>query len=200
MVKNGTWENMQERQQAVEKITNNRPKGFYFYEFLPQKEKEHLKKRATLYHRKHPEISYNSNLKFRQNNPEKIKIRNAKARKKGLKTGRIKARKWVEANLEYVLENKGSACEECDSLRNIEVHHKRYTNNLGDLQVLCRNCHRKLHRKRDDKGKIIIGKEKLWKRKKTKKKRINFEPFKIEPLTKKEKFLQKYFNIKEALP
>ena len=200
MVKNGNWENKEERQQAVNKITNNRPKGFYFYEFLPQKEKEYIKKGAALYHRKHPEKAYNSNLKFQQNNTELVKIRNAKAREKEIKTGRKKARTWVELNLNYVLENKGSNCEHCDSINNIEVHHKRYTNNLGDLQVLCRTCHRKIHRKRDEKGNIKIGKESLWKRKQKKTKTINFETSEITPFTKTDKFLQKYFNTKEVLP
>ena len=38
-------------------------------------------------------------------------------------------------------------CKECNHKKNLEVHHKKYVNfTVNDLIVLCRDCHRKLHR------------------------------------------------------
>ena len=42
-------------------------------------------------------------------------------------------------------------CQLCTSFLNLEVHHKTYKNkgneleNLGDLVLLCSNCHTKVH-------------------------------------------------------
>jgi len=31
--------------------------------------------------------------------------------------------------------------------RNLQIHHKKYTKNINDCIVLCKDCHRKIHRK-----------------------------------------------------
>jgi 5-methylcytosine-specific restriction endonuclease McrA len=50
-----------------------------------------------------------------------------------------------------VLERDGWRCQECGSLRNLDVHHVRRRSALGDdaeanLITVCRDCHRMLHR------------------------------------------------------
>lgn len=50
-----------------------------------------------------------------------------------------------------VLERDGWRCQQCGSLRNLDVHHVRRQSALGDdaevnLITLCRNCHQILHK------------------------------------------------------
>jgi 5-methylcytosine-specific restriction endonuclease McrA len=44
---------------------------------------------------------------------------------------------------------RGRQCERCDSVFRIVVHHKTYERiareDLGDLEILCRNCHDRKH-------------------------------------------------------
>lgn len=54
---------------------------------------------------------------------------------------------------------KVTSCEICGSQSNLDVHHKDgdyQNNNLKNLQVLCRSCHLKQHRKK--KNCVICGK------------------------------------------
>ncbi len=45
-----------------------------------------------------------------------------------------------------VNELKGHKCEECDSTKNLDVHHTDYNQvNIDTLRLLCRKCHRKIH-------------------------------------------------------
>jgi len=50
-----------------------------------------------------------------------------------------------------VLKRDGWRCQQCGTLRNLDVHHMRWRSALGDdaeanLITLCRNCHQLLHR------------------------------------------------------
>jgi len=38
-------------------------------------------------------------------------------------------------------------CELCGSIKNLESHHKKYINELKYLMLLCRKCHKELHKK-----------------------------------------------------
>ena len=53
---------------------------------------------------------------------------------------KLKARKYKQV---------GRKCEKCDTTKKLQVHHLEYRSvfdvQLGDLQVLCRPCHRKEH-------------------------------------------------------
>jgi 5-methylcytosine-specific restriction endonuclease McrA len=46
----------------------------------------------------------------------------------------------------------GRKCEKCPSIKILQVHHIRYKEIfnviLSDLQVLCRKCHKKIHKKK----------------------------------------------------
>lgn len=64
----------------------------------------------------------------------------------------IKSSKWRKKREELFLE-RGKICEKCSSGDNIHVHHLHYDNlfdeKLEDLQVLCKECHRKEHPEKD---------------------------------------------------
>jgi hypothetical protein len=46
-----------------------------------------------------------------------------------------------------VLFSKYKGCELCNSVKKLELHHKKYTKNIKDIMLLCQKCHKKLHRK-----------------------------------------------------
>lgn len=66
------------------------------------------------------------------------------------KTEKIKNkfRFWLYRKRKIILEKKGSFCDLCKTKQSLEIHHKKYTNNLKDLQVLCRNCHVKVEQEK----------------------------------------------------
>ena len=53
---------------------------------------------------------------------------------------------------ELAYEEYGKKCDKCGSESNIEIHHRNYKHLgneyifLEDLQILCRNCHEKVHK------------------------------------------------------
>jgi len=47
---------------------------------------------------------------------------------------------------EFLL-SRGNKCECCKTKEHLEIHHKEYTINFSDWQLLCRGCHRKKHTK-----------------------------------------------------
>jgi len=78
----------------------------------------------------------------------------------GLPSGKPKPKKFVNYH-EYIksdtwkrtckakLKSVGYKCEMCGSAMNLNVHHITYKNlgheELDDLLVVCKNCHKKLH-------------------------------------------------------
>lgn len=51
---------------------------------------------------------------------------------------------------EVVISYLGGKCENCGSTKKLKLHHKTPlnrggTNSLGNLQVLCKDCHSKIH-------------------------------------------------------
>jgi 5-methylcytosine-specific restriction endonuclease McrA len=56
---------------------------------------------------------------------------------------------WHDVRQKILVRDR--CCVICTSFRNLEVHHKTYKNkgnemeNLGDLVLLCGNCHQKVH-------------------------------------------------------
>lgn len=61
----------------------------------------------------------------------------------------INSKKWRRIRAE-ALDVHGHFCSRCLSTKQLHVHHKKYTNfgdeQIEDLQVLCKDCHMKLHR------------------------------------------------------
>ena len=57
----------------------------------------------------------------------------------------------ANAKLRIELLTNKRECEKCQSTKNLDVHHmdeNPFNNSLKNLQVLCRSCHTKHHRKR----------------------------------------------------
>lgn len=127
------------------------------YSIIPEKEKEKIRKRASLYHKKNFEKCNSNSKKWNKENRQKCRDYQKKSYEKEKLYGKRKARSWVDKNKEKILRIKGEKCEECKSVVTLEIHHKKYVNNLKDLQVLCLDCHNKIHRIRDDNGNRIVA-------------------------------------------
>lgn len=87
--------------------------------------KEYLKK----YYEKNKEQIYKSVMNNYEKDYPKWKIRAYSRTKRG-EFGEL----------------RGNKCENCGSVKNLQIHHKRYTINYNDWQLLCKECHRKTHR------------------------------------------------------
>lgn len=65
------------------------------------------------------------------------------------KSNYYKTEHWINRREEMLEESDG--CEECNSHKNLQVHHKHYNSLFkekdSDLMVLCKNCHQELHNK-----------------------------------------------------
>lgn len=46
---------------------------------------------------------------------------------------------------EIFIKSKGEKCEMCGATENLHIHHKKYTMNFDDWQLLCKKCHKKIH-------------------------------------------------------
>lgn len=137
----------EEKKIAIKKIMEKR-KSFVIYKLLPKKEKIQANKRFLKYLRLNPHKRKKFNKKWRDKNVEKIRELTKKYILKYPE--KQKARNWSKYHRKEILEVKGEKCEECNSVENLEIHHKKYTNNLEDLQILCMKCHKKLDRKYSD--------------------------------------------------
>ena len=62
----------------------------------------------------------------------------------------LQSDEWQKKRLKLFAE-RGKVCERCQSITNIQVHHKTYENifneKLCDLEVLCKICHENHHKK-----------------------------------------------------
>lgn len=63
----------------------------------------------------------------------------------------LQDKRWFRFRLK-VFKIRGSKCECCSSMDNIQVHHIQYSDNMyaweydfNEVRVLCRNCHKKAH-------------------------------------------------------
>ena len=141
------WKSPEERTKAVEKIKERR-KPFIIYQFLPEREKQDNIRRTLKYGRLNPNKVNIIHKKWRHKNVEKL---NQKRKEYYLlnKT-KDKCRTWARYHREEILKELGDICNNCQNNKNIETHHKKYTNNLEDMEVLCRKCHRALSRKYTD--------------------------------------------------
>ncbi len=93
---------------------------------------------------------------FKNPQERKLVVEEIKKRRKSFviykllpKKEKIKTQKrsWTNCHRKEILKAKGEKCEKCNAIENLEIHHKKYTNNLEDLEILCRKCHRKLDKK-----------------------------------------------------
>ena len=62
---------------------------------------------------------------------------------------------------EWALKWAGDACQVCNSIYNLHVHHRTYDNLgaelPGDLTVLCKNCHTLFHQNDKDEIEAIVA-------------------------------------------
>ena len=68
-------------------------------------------------------------------------------------TDQLEDRRW-KAFRWFVFQVRGDKCEVCGSTKNLQVHHTLYNKNCKaweysckDVMVVCRECHRKIHKK-----------------------------------------------------
>lgn len=148
------FKNNEERKLAVEKIKKRR-KSFIIYKLLPKEEKKKVLKRFYKYARLNSDKLKKIAKKWREKNTQKVREFNKKSRLKYPE--KIAPRYWSYYHRKEILEAKGEKCKKCNSVENLEIHHKKYTNNLEDLEILCRKCHKKLDRKYSDKQLGIEG-------------------------------------------
>lgn len=79
--------------------------------------------------------------KWYQNNKEKIhKIKQQEGYKEKHRIRALTCRKFKDELL------KDAKCRICDIQHNLEIHHKYYTGEKKDCEVLCKVCHDKIHR------------------------------------------------------
>lgn len=83
-------------------------------------------------------LNYNKGKRSRYKIYEKYKIQ-------------LSRPEWL-AFREFIFVVKGKKCELCGSLKDIQIHHKRYINGRlaweyipDDVVVLCGNCHKRIH-------------------------------------------------------
>jgi 5-methylcytosine-specific restriction endonuclease McrA len=60
----------------------------------------------------------------------------------------LKSKEWFDIR-ESLFTLRGKKCEKCGSKQSIQVHHIHYKNifkeQLEDLMVVCKDCHKKIH-------------------------------------------------------
>ena len=81
--------------------------------------------------------------KYRKEHPEKINKWAKKHYEKNKEKKKINARDYPRC----IKEIKKVECEKCKSKENLEYHHVTYDKKKNIIIVLCRKCHKFLHRK-----------------------------------------------------
>lgn len=78
-------------------------------------------------------------------------------RKKWYRKIYLKSDHWLQLKNALFI-TRGRFCERCKSILRLDVHHKEYRSifdvTINDLEILCRKCHCKEHRKTRNKKKI----------------------------------------------
>ncbi len=96
---------------------------------------------------KHKEKRYAAFREWYKNNKEK----HNKYMKEYFKKNQTKnsIRKWDNVKNKQNMLSKYKKCVECGTETQLELHHKDYEKkyDTSNLKLLCRKCHRKLHRK-----------------------------------------------------
>jgi len=107
--------------------------------------KKRYKKVKRKYYQENKERLKEQRKKYRGKNREKIRKYEKELNKNPLVNKKRKIRKHTEYHFRKKLINKFKKCVLCGSTENLEIHHEKYTENEGDLIVLCKKCHLKKH-------------------------------------------------------
>ena len=129
----------------------------------PEKVKAQNRRYSKKYRETNPEKRKKQHKRWREDNPENIKIRNKKYREENPEKVKINKKKCHEKLLEFIRRyKKYCGCKNCgekDPLI-LSVHHRNKKNKkkidriynrkelkeeLKKCDILCRNCHMKLH-------------------------------------------------------
>ncbi len=92
---------------------------------------------------------YNKKPSTEEQNEKYKKYQNEYHKKYQKGRGREKylLRSLAQRNFRSKIINGRKKCEECDSMENLELHHKNYEENIEEnVALLCRVCHKKVHR------------------------------------------------------
>ena len=91
---------------------------------------------------------------WQEKNPERVKEIKNKWKRKYRKSEQYqldkekkKIQDYAYRNFRDLLIKKYGGCQRCNSKDKLEVHHKEYNNDLKSVNLLCRNCHIKVHNK-----------------------------------------------------
>ncbi len=64
-------------------------------------------------------------------------------------------RKWAKRHRDEIHEKFDNKCNQCDSIKDLTIHHKKYEIGMENVEILCNKCHRKFHKK-ELKKKLLI--------------------------------------------
>jgi hypothetical protein len=96
------------------------------------KNKDKIIEREREYSKDNPEVKKEIAKRYREKNKEKNRIR------------------LFHKNLQKI------KCERCETNKNLQIHHKKYVEDISETIVLCRECHNKEH---FDAERILMGLE-----------------------------------------
>lgn len=127
-----------------------------WYEKNKDREKKKSKEYSRWYRKKFPEKclqyqkkypKYKEILKrWRLKNKDKIR----KYQKDYLEKHKEKKAIWdfAKNKLREEIIKERKCCEDCKSILDLQLHHTLYTNDKEKIKLLCRDCHRKEHKKK----------------------------------------------------
>jgi len=111
-----------------------------------KKDSDYYNRRTRIWKRLNPEKARKYYLKWEKKHGKKY-IRKYQKRYRNIPRVKEKykirqyANRWFRQ--EIIKEKK--QCEMCNSIENLELHHKEYNKNKEEIILLCRKCHRKIH-------------------------------------------------------
>lgn len=114
---------------------------------MPYKNKKIQRKRSLENYYKNREMKIEYQREYDKKNKDKKALQDKKryGTKKYNKIQNI--RHYSQKHHLPKLLEKHKCCEICDFVGRLEIHHKRYTRKLSDCMLVCKDCHKKLHRK-----------------------------------------------------
>jgi predicted nucleic acid-binding Zn ribbon protein len=94
--------------------------------------KDTIVKRNNEWYLKNKNLVTQQHKKWRELNPDYFDLRDNKRRFGGLRN--------------EVLIRDNYKCQVCGSEKQLDIHHKKYINEMVNLITLCKSCHKKVHR------------------------------------------------------
>ena len=143
----------QRKEQRKNKIKEYEEYRKRYREKYPKKIKEQNKKNNEKWRKKNP----NYQKDYNKNNFKYTIYQNKYHKKYDKEIGREKylIRQLAYYSLRKKLISLRKVCEFCGSNKNLEMHHNEYINDLQFLILLCRKCHKALHKGEINKMEVI---------------------------------------------